>query len=90
MLWELGIPVGDIPLHCDNSGSLRHLKDPVNTIHTKHIAIKFARAREAVMRGEVKPVYVGTDANVADIFTKALAPTVFLRHRDSLGVVSMP
>jgi hypothetical protein len=57
MLWELGIPVGDIPLHCDNSGSLRHLKDPVNTIHTKHIAIKFARAREAVMRGEVKPGY---------------------------------
>jgi hypothetical protein len=89
MLWELGIPVGDIPLHCDNSGSLRHLKDPVNTIHTKHIAIKFARAREAVMRGEVKPVYVGTDVNVADIFTKALTPTVFLRHRDSLGVVSM-
>jgi hypothetical protein len=39
MLCELGIPVGDIPLHCDNSGSLRHLKDPVNTIHTKHIAI---------------------------------------------------
>jgi hypothetical protein len=70
--WEFLL--GDIPLHCDNSGSLRHLKDPVNTIHTKHIAIKFARAREAVMRGEVKPVYVGTDVNIADIFTKALGP----------------
>jgi hypothetical protein len=69
---------------------LSQLKNPQCSRYTKHIAIRFHRAREAVDAGEVSPVFVGTKENVADIFTKALGPQDFERHRESLGVVEVP
>jgi hypothetical protein len=33
---------------------------------------------------------VSTEVNVADIFTKPLPPTIFLKHRDALGVIPLP
>lgn len=90
LLGELGVKVREVPLHCDSNGCLTHLKDPLITQHTKHIAIKFHFTREAVAAGEVTPRFVGTRENMADAFTKALGTVDFLRHRDSLGVVELP
>jgi hypothetical protein len=90
LLGEMGISVGKVPLYCDSNGCLSQLKNPQCSRFTKHIAIRFHRAREAVDAGEVSPVFVGTKENVADIFTKALGPQDFERHRESLGVVEVP
>jgi hypothetical protein len=90
LLGEMGISVGKVPLYCDSNGCLSQLKNPQCSRLTKHIAIRFHRAREAVDAGEVSPVFVGTKENVADIFTKALGPQDFERHRESLGVVEVP
>jgi hypothetical protein len=89
-LKELGFTVGEVRLKCDNQGCLSHLKHPVISGYTKHAAVRFCYAREAVELGLVVPEFVCTDANVADIFTKPLPPTSFLRHRDALGVVALP
>jgi hypothetical protein len=89
-LKELGVTVGEVSLKCDNQGCLSHLKHPVISGYTKHAAVRFCYAREAVELGLVVPEFVSTDANVADIFTKPLPPTSFLRHRDALGVVALP
>jgi transposase InsO family protein len=89
-LKELGVTVGEVRLKCDNQGCLSHLKHPVISGYTKHAAVRFCYAREAVELGLVVPEFVSTDANVADIFTKPLPPTSFLRHRDALGVVALP
>ncbi|CAI7835995.1 unnamed protein product, partial [Closterium sp. NIES-53] len=41
---------------------------------TKHIALRFFLARELQQRGQLRLAYVASQANTADIFTKALWP----------------
>ncbi|CAI7858363.1 unnamed protein product, partial [Closterium sp. NIES-53] len=41
---------------------------------TKHIALRYFLARELQQRGQLRLAYVASEANNADIFTKALAP----------------
>ena len=90
LLNEFGVKVGSVSLVCDNNGCLSHLKDPLISGATKHAAIRFHYAREAVDDGHVVPSFVGTNDNVADIFTKPLTGEVFEKHRDGLGVVPLP
>ena len=90
LLTEWGVKVGEVELRCDNSGCLSHLKNPVVSGYTKHVAIRFCFAREAVALGQVTPQYVNTDDNVADLLTKPLPPTTFVKHREAMGVVPLP
>ncbi|CAI7729097.1 unnamed protein product [Closterium sp. NIES-53] len=41
---------------------------------TKHIALRYFLARELQQHGQLRLVYVASQANTADIFTKALQP----------------
>ncbi|CAI7857209.1 unnamed protein product, partial [Closterium sp. NIES-53] len=41
---------------------------------TKHIALRYFLARELQQRGQLRLAYVASEANTANIFTKALAP----------------
>ncbi|CAI7852773.1 unnamed protein product [Closterium sp. NIES-53] len=41
---------------------------------TKHIALRYFLARELQQRGQLRLAYVASQANTADIFTKALPP----------------
>jgi hypothetical protein len=54
--------------------------------HTKHIAVSFHFAREAIALGQVDFKYIESARNVADMFTKPLTRQVFQGHRDSLGL----
>ncbi|CAI7870055.1 unnamed protein product, partial [Closterium sp. NIES-53] len=42
---------------------------------TKHIALRYFLARELQQRGQLRLAYVASEANTADIFTKALPPS---------------
>jgi len=90
LLEELHIPVWRVPLHCDNTGCIQNLKNPVNSKYTKHVAVSFHHARTAVILGQVDVKYIGTHDNVADILTKPLVPSVFKIHRITLGIVPGP
>ncbi|CAI7861571.1 unnamed protein product, partial [Closterium sp. NIES-54] len=41
---------------------------------TKHIALRYFLARELQQRGQLCLAYVASQANTADVFTKALQP----------------
>ncbi|CAI7861657.1 unnamed protein product [Closterium sp. NIES-53] len=41
---------------------------------TKHIALRYFLARELQQRGQLRLAYVASQANTADVFTKALQP----------------
>jgi hypothetical protein len=86
MLEELGIDVGRITLYCDNQGCISNLKNHLVSKYTKHISVSYHYAREHVAWGHIDPVYISTHQNVADMFTKPLAPLVFLKHRKQLGM----
>ncbi|CAI7787067.1 unnamed protein product [Closterium sp. NIES-54] len=54
---------------------------------TKHIALRYFLARELQQRGQLRLAYVATQANTADIFTKALQPCDHQRFCTMLGLV---
>ncbi|CAI7886862.1 unnamed protein product [Closterium sp. NIES-54] len=51
----------------------------------KHIALRYFLARELQQRGQLRLAYVASEANTADIFTKALAPGDHQRFCTLLG-----
>ncbi|CAI7765546.1 unnamed protein product [Closterium sp. NIES-54] len=53
---------------------------------TKHIALRYFLARELQQRGQLRLAYVASQANTADIFTKALQPCDHQRFCTMLGV----
>ncbi|CAI7866591.1 unnamed protein product [Closterium sp. NIES-53] len=53
---------------------------------TKHIALRYFLARELQQRGQLRLAYVASEANSADIFTKALPPGDHQRFCTMLGL----
>ncbi|CAI7821962.1 unnamed protein product [Closterium sp. NIES-54] len=54
---------------------------------TKHIALRYFLAHELQQRGQLRLAYVASEANTADIFTKALPPGDHQRFCTMLGLV---
>ncbi|CAI7907297.1 unnamed protein product [Closterium sp. NIES-53] len=54
---------------------------------TKHIALRFFLARELQHRGQLRLAYVASQANTADVFTKALQPCDHQHFCTVLGLV---
>ncbi|CAI7861893.1 unnamed protein product [Closterium sp. NIES-54] len=54
---------------------------------TKHIALRYFLARELQRRGQLCLAYVASQANTADVFTKALQPCDHQRFCTVLGLV---
>lgn len=77
-------------LLCDNQSALKLMKNPEFHQRSKHIDIRFHFVREKFMEGLFEPIYVPTDLQKADIFTKALSIDKFERLRDSIGCSPAP
>lgn len=60
----------------DNIGAI-YLTENAESRRTKHIRLRFHYVREKCQAGEIKPRYVPTTAQLADIFTKALTEQKF-------------
>lgn len=79
-----------IPIYEDNEATERFANGSKLTPLNKHIDIKYFAVRDDVDNGRVQVIGVSTEKNVADMFTKPLALTDFLRHRQALGIVEIP
>ena len=82
---ERGFP-HDAPtvLYVDNQGAIDLAHDPVLHSTTKHIKRRELFIRDLVHDGTIKPKYVKTSDNMADIFTKPLQRQAFQKHRAAL------
>ena len=75
------------PLFCDNNGARALAKsDAVYHSRTKHIDIKYHFVREAVKDRKISIIYVSTNENIADLFTKALARPKFEPFTTAMGI----
>ncbi|CAI7729422.1 unnamed protein product [Closterium sp. NIES-53] len=61
-------------LYVDNKAMLALCWEHKLEHRTKHIALRYFLARELQQRGQLRLAYVASEANTADIFTKALQP----------------
>jgi hypothetical protein len=80
--WKCVTPI----LCADNQGSIFIGSNPVQERRTKHINIRYHYIRECIENGDISVVFIEGKENPADMYTKNLGTTLFLKFRDSLGL----
>ena len=60
-------------IYTDSQSALAVARNPVFHARTKHIEVHYHYVRERLSAGEISLVYVPTQDNLVDLFTKALA-----------------
>ncbi|CAI7918921.1 unnamed protein product [Closterium sp. NIES-53] len=86
LLTDLGEPPRSPPvLYVDNKAMLALCREHRLEHRTKHIALRYFLAHELQQRGQLRLAYVASEANTADIFTKALQPCDHQRFCNMLG-----
>ncbi|CAI7896173.1 unnamed protein product [Closterium sp. NIES-54] len=88
LLTDLGEPPRSPPvLYVDNKAMLTLCREHRLEHKTKHIALRYFLVGELQQCGQLRPSYVASEANTADIFTKALPPGDHQRFCTMLGLV---
>ncbi|MCO5578523.1 hypothetical protein L7F22_032366 [Adiantum nelumboides] len=78
-----------VTIYCDNMRSIMLAKNLVYHACTKHIEVHYHVITEKVLAGEIDLVYVKTNDQVEDIFTKALGKEKFCYFCEALGIHHM-
>ena len=76
-----------VPLLCDNKSAIQIAHNPVQHNKTKHIEIRHHFIRDHVARGDINLAYVGTEDQLADIFTKPPDKARFWELRHELNII---
>nr|GFA39849.1 retrovirus-related Pol polyprotein from transposon TNT 1-94 [Tanacetum cinerariifolium] len=71
-LTNYGFHFDKIHMYCDSKAAIAILCNLVQHSRTKHIAVRYHFIREKVEKGIVELFFVGTEYQLADLFTKAL------------------
>ncbi|CAI7803484.1 unnamed protein product [Closterium sp. NIES-54] len=88
LLTDLGeAPHSPPVLYVDNKAMLALCQEHRLEHRTKHIALRYFLARELQQRGQLRLAYVASQANTADVFTKALPPCDHQRFFTVFGLV---
>ncbi|CAI7814338.1 unnamed protein product, partial [Closterium sp. NIES-53] len=91
LLTDLGEQPRSPPvLYVDNKAMLALCREHRLEHRTKHIALRYFLARELQQRGQLRLAYVASQANTADIFTKALPPGDHQRFCTMLACFALP
>ncbi|GJS76094.1 retrovirus-related pol polyprotein from transposon TNT 1-94 [Tanacetum coccineum] len=82
-LLDYGYKYNRILMYCDSKSAIAISCNPVQHSKTKHIDIRYHFIKEHVEKGTVEIYFVGTEYQLADLFTKALPKERFeyLVHR---------
>ncbi|CAI7856814.1 unnamed protein product [Closterium sp. NIES-54] len=88
LLTDLGeAPRSPLVLYVDNKAMLALCQEHRLEHRTKHIALRYFLARELQQRGQLCLAYVASQANTANVFTKALQPCDHQRFCTVLGLL---
>ncbi|GMF60153.1 unnamed protein product [Phytophthora fragariaefolia] len=77
-------------LYQDSQATITVLTEIKGNYKTKSVGLKYHKVRDFHERGEIEVRYCPSSENLADIFTKALGPTLFRKFRQRLNVMPLP
>ncbi|KAK1397203.1 hypothetical protein POM88_007066 [Heracleum sosnowskyi] len=78
-LKDYGFALDKIPILCDSTSAIAISNNLVQHSRTKHIDIRYHFIREHVMNGTVELHFVPTEEQTADIFTKSVDESTFIK-----------
>jgi hypothetical protein len=76
-------------LKIDNKSAIELTKNPVLSGQSRHIQVKYHLVRESAARGQISVVFIGTENQLGDIFTKALWRIRFQELRSKISLVQV-
>jgi hypothetical protein len=88
-LLDYGISFKNVILMCDNERAAKLAINPVQHSRTKHIDIRHHFLRDHVGKGDISIYSIGTNDQLADIFTKPLDKTRFCNLRSEMNVTNL-
>src|SRR5438045_7303666 len=85
---ELHVPSSSSPITIlsDNQSALEIAENPANYRRAKHIDIRYHAIRHYLRNDQIMVDYVPSNAQAADIFTKALGP---LKHYECMVLLGL-
>ena len=86
-LSDFGIKLKKVPLLCDNESAIKLTNNPVQHARTKHIDVRHHFIRDHQQKGDICIESVGTEDQLADIFTKPLDEKRFCKLRNELNIL---
>nr|GEU76212.1 retrovirus-related Pol polyprotein from transposon TNT 1-94 [Tanacetum cinerariifolium] len=87
-LIDYGFHLDKIPMYCDSKAAIAISCNPVQHSRTKHIDVRYHFIKEKVKKGIVELFFVGTEYQLADLFTKAFPEERFKYLVRRLGMRS--
>ena len=76
-----------VPLLCGNESAIKISHNPVQHSKTKHIEIHHHFIRDHIKQGDTDIIYINTQEQLADIFTKPLDEERFCKLRHELNIM---
>ncbi|POM59010.1 Hypothetical protein PHPALM_36259 [Phytophthora palmivora] len=87
LLEEIGLSVAlPVRVMIDNQAAIKQVENEATSSVAKHVDVKLKYVWDESCRGIVKPEYVDTKAQLADIFTKSLAAPRIAELREMLSL----
>ncbi|KAL8125999.1 hypothetical protein AgCh_013333 [Apium graveolens] len=87
-LMDYGLVLHKIPIMCDNTSAISIVANPVNHSRTKQIDVRYHFIREHCTNGTIELIFVPTEKQLADIFTKPLDEATFTRLVGEIGMLN--
>ena len=88
-LEDFGLYFNHIPINCESTSAISLSKNPIQHSRTKHIEIWHHFIQNHVQRGDVELIFIDTNRQRADIFTKPLPEDRFSLIRLKLGMARL-
>nr|GEW22926.1 copia protein [Tanacetum cinerariifolium] len=87
-LMDYGFFYDKVPIYCDSKSSIAISWNPVQHTRTKHIDVRYHFTKDHVEKEMIELYFVGTEYQLADLFTKSLPEARFKFLVEKLGMMS--